>query len=47
MRYAETLGDVGLCNTLRRLAQEYDKRFEPDAGWTRRELFQRQLLPRT
>jgi 3-hydroxyacyl-CoA dehydrogenase/enoyl-CoA hydratase/3-hydroxybutyryl-CoA epimerase len=44
MRYAETLGDVGLCNTLRRLAQEYDKRFEPDAGWTRRELFERQLL---
>ena len=45
MRYAETLGDVGICNTLRRLANEYDKRFEPDAGWTRRELFQHQLLP--
>jgi 3-hydroxyacyl-CoA dehydrogenase/enoyl-CoA hydratase/3-hydroxybutyryl-CoA epimerase len=44
MRYAETLGDVGLTNTLRRLAQEYDKRFEPDAGWTRRELFERRLL---
>jgi len=44
MRYAETLGDVGLCNTLRRLAQEYDKRFEPDAGWARRELFERRLL---
>jgi 3-hydroxyacyl-CoA dehydrogenase/enoyl-CoA hydratase/3-hydroxybutyryl-CoA epimerase len=44
MRYAETLGDVGLTNTLRRLAHEYDKRFEPDAGWSRRELFERHLL---
>ncbi|KPK49418.1 MAG: hypothetical protein AMS22_13695, partial [Thiotrichales bacterium SG8_50] len=43
MRYAETLGDVGICSTLRRLTQEYNKRFEPDAGWTQRELFQRQL----
>jgi 3-hydroxyacyl-CoA dehydrogenase / enoyl-CoA hydratase / 3-hydroxybutyryl-CoA epimerase len=46
MRYAETLGDVGICSTLRRLAQEYDKRFEPDAGWTRRAIFTRQLLPK-
>jgi len=46
MRYAETLGDVGICSTLRRLTQEYSKRFEPDAGWTRRELFTRQLLPK-
>lgn len=46
MRYAETLGDVGICNTLRRLAQEYDKRFEPDSGWTRREIFTHQLLPK-
>jgi 3-hydroxyacyl-CoA dehydrogenase/enoyl-CoA hydratase/3-hydroxybutyryl-CoA epimerase len=46
MRYAETLGDVGICSTLRRLAQEYNKRFEPDAGWTRREIFTRQLLPK-
>jgi 3-hydroxyacyl-CoA dehydrogenase/enoyl-CoA hydratase/3-hydroxybutyryl-CoA epimerase len=46
MRYAETLGDVGICNTLRRLAQEYDKRFEPDAGWTQRDLFRHQLLSR-
>jgi len=44
MRYAETLGDVGLCNTLRRLAKEYDKRFEPDAGWVRLELFERHFL---
>ena len=46
MRYAETLGDVGICSTLRRLAQEYNKRFEPDAGWTRREIFIRKLLPK-
>jgi 3-hydroxyacyl-CoA dehydrogenase/enoyl-CoA hydratase/3-hydroxybutyryl-CoA epimerase len=46
MRYAETLGDVGICSTLRRLAQEYNKRFEPDAGWARREIFTRQLLPK-
>jgi 3-hydroxyacyl-CoA dehydrogenase / enoyl-CoA hydratase / 3-hydroxybutyryl-CoA epimerase len=46
MRYAETLGDVGICSTLRRLAQEYDRRFEPDAGWTRRAIFTRQLLPK-
>ena len=46
MRYLETLGDVGICSTLRRLAQEYGKRFEPDAGWTRREIFTHQLLPK-
>jgi 3-hydroxyacyl-CoA dehydrogenase/enoyl-CoA hydratase/3-hydroxybutyryl-CoA epimerase len=46
MRYAETLGDVGICSTLRRLAQEYNKRFEPDDGWSRREIFTRQLLPK-
>jgi 3-hydroxyacyl-CoA dehydrogenase/enoyl-CoA hydratase/3-hydroxybutyryl-CoA epimerase len=44
MRYAETLGDVGLCASLRRLAGEYGQRFEPDAGWTQREIFRRQLL---
>jgi 3-hydroxyacyl-CoA dehydrogenase/enoyl-CoA hydratase/3-hydroxybutyryl-CoA epimerase len=46
MHYAETLGDVGICSTLRRLTQEYNTRFEPDAGWTRREIFTRQLLPK-
>jgi 3-hydroxyacyl-CoA dehydrogenase/enoyl-CoA hydratase/3-hydroxybutyryl-CoA epimerase len=46
MRYAQTLGDVGICSTLRRLSHEYDKRFVPDAGWTQRELFTRQLLPK-
>ncbi|MCK7580433.1 MAG: 3-hydroxyacyl-CoA dehydrogenase family protein [Chromatiales bacterium] len=44
MRYAETLGDVGICASLRRLAGEYGKRFEPDAGWTHREIFKRNLL---
>ena len=46
MHDAETLGDVGICSTLRRLAEEYNKRFEPDAGWTRREIFTRKLLPK-
>jgi 3-hydroxyacyl-CoA dehydrogenase/enoyl-CoA hydratase/3-hydroxybutyryl-CoA epimerase len=46
MRYAETLGDVGICSTLRRLAQEYNRRFEPDAGWSQREIFARHLLPK-
>ena len=46
MRYMETLGDVGICSTLRRLSQEYGKRFEPDDGWTRREIFTHQLLPK-
>ena len=44
MRYAETLGDVGICASLRRLAGEYGKRYEPDAGWTRGEIFKRTLL---
>jgi len=44
MRYAQTLGDVGLINTLHRLAKEYGKRFEPDSGWNRVELFERHLL---
>ena len=46
MQYAETLGDVGICSTLRRLEQEYDKRFQPDDGWTQREIFTHQLLPK-
>lgn len=45
MRYAETLGDVGICASLRRLAGEYGNRFEPDAGWSQHnEIFRRQLL---
>jgi len=43
MRYAETLGDVGIRATLERLASEYGVRFQPDPGWTQRERFQRLL----
>ena len=46
MRYAETLGDVGLSTSLSRLAKEYGVRFEPDAGWSQRTLFHRELLGR-
>ncbi|MEK6550098.1 MAG: hypothetical protein AABZ50_00475, partial [Pseudomonadota bacterium] len=42
----DPIGDVGICSTLRRLAQEYGTRFEPDAGWTQREIFTHQLLPK-
>ncbi len=41
MRYADTLGDVGIRASLDRLAEEYGQRFQPDAGWLQRELFQR------
>jgi 3-hydroxyacyl-CoA dehydrogenase/enoyl-CoA hydratase/3-hydroxybutyryl-CoA epimerase len=41
MRYADTLGDVGIRASLDRLAEEYGQRFRPDAGWLQRELFQR------
>jgi len=44
MRYAETLGDVGLRASLLRLAEEYGQRFRPDAGWDTREIFRRKLL---
>ena len=44
MRYAETLGDVGMRASLDRLAEEYGQRFRPDAGWSTREIFRRQLL---
>jgi len=44
MRYADTLGDVGMRASLDRLAEEYGQRFRPDAGWLQRELFQRLLL---
>jgi 3-hydroxyacyl-CoA dehydrogenase/enoyl-CoA hydratase/3-hydroxybutyryl-CoA epimerase len=44
MHYAGMLGDVGICATLQRLAQEYGQRFQPDSGWGQRELFQHHLL---
>lgn len=41
MRYAETLGESGVAQNLRRLAQEYGARFEPDATWERPDVFAR------
>ncbi len=41
MRYAEALGEVGISSSLRRLAQEYGPRFEPDEAWGRSDLFTR------
>jgi 3-hydroxyacyl-CoA dehydrogenase/enoyl-CoA hydratase/3-hydroxybutyryl-CoA epimerase len=45
MRYAESLGD-GVAQNLRRLAQEYGERFEPDAAWSKAEVFNRRILAR-
>ena len=39
MRYAEALGEAGIASSLRRLAQEYGPRFEPDAAWSGADLF--------
>jgi 3-hydroxyacyl-CoA dehydrogenase/enoyl-CoA hydratase/3-hydroxybutyryl-CoA epimerase len=41
MRYVESLGVTGISHSLHRLSQEYGPRFNPDAGWTRPELFHR------
>jgi 3-hydroxyacyl-CoA dehydrogenase/enoyl-CoA hydratase/3-hydroxybutyryl-CoA epimerase len=41
MRYVESLGETGISHSLYRLAQEYGKRFTPDPGWSRTDLFQR------
>ncbi len=41
MRYAEALGEVGIANSLQRLAQEYGPRFKPDDAWSRAGLFAR------
>jgi 3-hydroxyacyl-CoA dehydrogenase / enoyl-CoA hydratase / 3-hydroxybutyryl-CoA epimerase len=41
MRYVDSLGETGISHSLYRLAQEYGKRFNPDAGWSQVELFQR------
>lgn len=41
MRYAESLGESGVSQNLRRLAQEYGERFAPDAAWTRPDVFMR------
>jgi len=41
MRYIASLGETGISHSLYRLSQEYGKRFTPDAGWSRSELFAR------
>jgi 3-hydroxyacyl-CoA dehydrogenase/enoyl-CoA hydratase/3-hydroxybutyryl-CoA epimerase len=46
MRYAETLGQTGICNSLKRLAAEYGERFEPDAGWGKPGLLARRVMTR-
>jgi 3-hydroxyacyl-CoA dehydrogenase / enoyl-CoA hydratase / 3-hydroxybutyryl-CoA epimerase len=46
MRYAETLGETGICSTLERLAREYGERFKPDAGWGSSGLLARRELTR-
>ena len=44
MRYVESLGEIGISHSLNRLAQEYGKRFAPDPGWARPELFRRKAV---
>ena len=41
MRYIESLGVTGISHSLHRLSQEYGPRFNPDAGWSRPQLFHR------
>ena len=41
MRYAKNLGSSEVLQSLKRLAQTYGPRFEPDAGWYKTELFAR------
>ena len=47
MRYAETLGETGICNTLKRLAQEFGERFQPDQGWGKPGLLARRSIMRS
>ncbi len=46
MRYAESLGENSIRQNLRRLAQEYGQRFEPDPGWSQPDLLARHMLIR-
>lgn len=41
MRYIASLGETGISHSLYRLSQEYGKRFTPDPGWSRADLFTR------
>jgi 3-hydroxyacyl-CoA dehydrogenase/enoyl-CoA hydratase/3-hydroxybutyryl-CoA epimerase len=47
MRYAETLGETGIANSLKRLASEYGERFEPDQGWGKPGLLARRPIIRS
>lgn len=46
MRYAESLGEDGVAQNLQRLAHEYGQRFQPDAAWSRNNLFERRIPAR-
>jgi 3-hydroxyacyl-CoA dehydrogenase/enoyl-CoA hydratase/3-hydroxybutyryl-CoA epimerase len=46
MRYAESLGESGVAQNLQRLAHEYGQRFQPDAAWSRNNLFERRIPAR-
>ena len=40
-RYTDSLGETGIRHSLERLAEQYGRRFDPDAGWGRPEIFAR------
>jgi len=44
MRYAESLGEAGVTQTLERLARELGPRFNPDSGWRETSLREREYL---
>lgn len=44
MRYAESLGETGVTQTLERLARELGPRFNPDSGWRETTLREREYL---
>ncbi len=46
LRYAEALGETGIASSLKRLAQEYGPRFEPDQAWGRSGLLARRAIMR-
>ncbi len=46
LRYAEALGETGIASSLKRLAQEYGPRFEPDQAWGRSGLLTRRAIMR-
>lgn len=44
MRYAEAIGAANVAESLKRLANEYGARFEPDGGWAQTDLLTRHIL---